>query len=224
MQTLIPPVDESQLALTVLRPEDGASLTLLDRERDSLLFAFAGSGSLAFAGELYGVEAGTAALVLAGEEATVAGDGLAVVCASVGPEVDRHAPLGRRETVVRLDESRSEQATGARAFQILFGPHNGSTRATLFAGFIPPGKAPWHYHLYDEIVWVPDGPGRLHIDDTTQDLGAGSAFRLRPREVHIVENASSDRDMTVIGVFTPAGSPSAAYLTPDVAAEYRFAG
>ena len=26
------------------------------------------------------------------------------------------------------------------------------------------------------------------------------------------------------GVFTPAGSPSAAYLTPDVAAEYRFAG
>ena len=30
--------------------------------------------------------------------------------------------------------------------------------------------------------------------------------------------------MTVIGIFTPAGSPSAAFLTPDVAAEYRFAG
>ena len=30
--------------------------------------------------------------------------------------------------------------------------------------------------------------------------------------------------MTIIGVFTPAGSPSAAYLTADVAAEYRFAG
>jgi hypothetical protein len=30
--------------------------------------------------------------------------------------------------------------------------------------------------------------------------------------------------MTIIGVFTPAGSPSAAYLTADVATAYRFAG
>jgi hypothetical protein len=41
--------------------------------------------------------------------------------------------------------------------------------------------------------------------------------------VHIVENAG-DREMTIIGIFTPAGSPSAAYLTADVAAEYRIAG
>ena len=30
--------------------------------------------------------------------------------------------------------------------------------------------------------------------------------------------------MTIIGLFTPAGSPSAAYLEPGVAAEYRVAG
>jgi hypothetical protein len=30
--------------------------------------------------------------------------------------------------------------------------------------------------------------------------------------------------MALVGIFTPAGSPSAAYLTADVAAEYRFAG
>jgi hypothetical protein len=30
--------------------------------------------------------------------------------------------------------------------------------------------------------------------------------------VHILENASPDRELTVMGVFTPAGSPSAAYL------------
>jgi quercetin dioxygenase-like cupin family protein len=126
--------------------------------------------------------------------------------------------------VASLDEAGSEKATGARSFQILFGPHNGSTRATLFAGFIPPGKAPWHYHLYDEIVWVPEGPGRLHTGETTEEIGPGSAFRLRPRQVHIVENLSTVDQMTVIGIFTPAGSPSAAYLMPDVAAEYRFAG
>ena len=144
--------------------------------------------------------------------------------ATVDGEVDLHAPMGRRELVTSLDVADAEQATGARSFQILFGPHNGSTRATLFAGFIPPGKSPWHYHLYDEIVWVPDGPGRLHLAEGDEELGAGAAFRLRPRQVHIVENEAADRELTIIGIFTPAGSPSAAYLTSDVAAEYRFAG
>ena len=141
----------------------------------------------------------------------------------MGADADRHAPLGARETVSRVDGAGAEKATGARSFQILLGPHNGSTRATLFAGFVPPGRAPWHYHLYDEIVWVADGQARLHIGETAEDLGTGSAFRLRPRQVHIVENLSAKEELTVIGIFTPAGSPSAAYLTADVAAEYRFA-
>ncbi len=142
---------------------------------------------------------------------------------TVDADVDLHAPMGPRELVVSLDAADTQQATGGRSFEILFGPHNGSTRATLFAGFVPPGRAPWHYHLYDEIVWVPEGPGRLHLAEGDAALESGSAFRLRPRQVHIVENASA-AEMTIIGVFTPAGSPSAAYLTADAAAEYRFAG
>ncbi len=169
--------------------------------------------------------AGSAALVLAGEEASIeAAAPLALLRVTVGSQADRHAPLGPREIVARLDASGSEAATGARSFQILFGPHNGSTRATLFAGYIPPGKSPWHYHLYDEIVYVPEGPARLHVGADELELAARSAFRLRPRQVHIVENTSADRELTIIGVFTPAGSPSAAYLTPDVADAYRFAG
>jgi quercetin dioxygenase-like cupin family protein len=128
--------------------------------------------------------------------------------------------MGPRELVATLEEKDAQQATGGRSFEILFGPQNGSTRATLFAGYVPPGKPPWHYHLYDEIVWVPTGPGRLHLAEGDEMLEAGAAFRLRPRQVHIVENAGAD-EMTIIGVFTPAGSPSAAYLTADVAAEYR---
>jgi quercetin dioxygenase-like cupin family protein len=221
---LAPPVDESALALSELRMSPGDEQRVMDPERDSLLFTFAGSGSITLGSETLPLAAGTAGLVLAGEEAQLeAAIELAAICAAIGPESDRHAPIGPRELVAALDHARSEKATGARSFQILFGPHNGSTRATLFAGFIPPGKAPWHYHLYDEIVWVPDGPGRLHIGDSTEELGPGSTFRLRPRQVHIVENLSASAEMTVIGIFTPAGSPSAAYLTPDVAAEYRFA-
>ena len=223
---IVPPTAGSALALLSLRLVAGSEHLIADGTRDTLLYVTGGAGSLVLADEAHAIGERSSALLVAGQEAALeAGrDGLAVVRATVGPDADRHAPLGPHETVVSLDEAGSEKATGARSFQVLFGPHNGSTRATLFAGFIPPGKAPWHYHLYDEIVWVPEGPGRLHLAEGVEELGAGSAFRLHPREVHIVENASSDREMTVIGIFTPAGSPSAAYLTPDVAAEYRFAG
>jgi quercetin dioxygenase-like cupin family protein len=222
---LVPALDGSALALTEHEGDPGATLALYDPERDTLLFVVRGSGSLAFDGGSTSLGSGSAALVLADEEATLeAGEnGLTVLRATVGPEADRHAPIGPRELVTSLETAGAEKATGARSFQVLFGPHNGSTRATLFAGFIPPGKAPWHYHLYDEIVWVPRGPGRLHIGDTATELGPGSTFRLRPRQVHIVENRS-DSEMTVIGIFTPAGSPSAAFLEPDIAAEYRFSG
>ena len=197
-----------------------------EREQDCLLYVFEGSGTIMLDSRESDLERGAAALVLAGEqgELEAGSSGLSALLTTVAPIADRHAPMGRREVTARLDAAEAEGASGARSFQILLGPHSGSTRATLFAGFIPPGRAPWHYHLYDEIVWVPEGPGRLHLEEGTEELGPGSVFRLRPRQVHIVENLSADREMTVIGVFTPAGSPSAAYLTPDVAAEYCFPG
>ncbi len=217
----IPEIAGSPLALANLHLDGGDTLALGDADRDSLLYVFDGSGSLDGG---TGLETGSAALVLAGErgELRAGAGGLGAVLATVGPDADRHAPLGPRETVAKLDAAETSAASGSRSFQILFGPHNGSTRATLFAGFVPPGRAPWHFHQYDEIVWIPEGPGRLHLGDEVEELAARTAFRLRPREVHIVENASADRELTIVGVFTPAGSPAAAYLEPDVAAEYRF--
>jgi quercetin dioxygenase-like cupin family protein len=209
---LVSGLDDSPLALLLVEL-DGDALTLADAERDSLLFVVSGSGSLSVGGEKHALAEGSAALVVAGEQATVDG-ALTILRATAGEEADRHAPLGSRETVVRLDAAASEGATGTRSYQVLLGPANGSTRATLFAGYVPPGRAPWHFHLYDEIVWVRDGPARLHLAEGVEDLAPGSAFRLRPRQVHIVENASSDRELGVIGIFTPAGSPSAAYLAP----------
>jgi quercetin dioxygenase-like cupin family protein len=220
----LPRLADSALALRTLTLEAGTSSALAEPEDDVLLYVGAGAGLLSAGEASAPVRARSAGLVLAGEEALVqATEELELVVLSVGPTAERHAAMGRRTLTASLDGADGGQASGARSFQILFGPTNGSTRATLFAGFVPPGKAPWHYHLYDEIVWVPDGPGRLHRGESVEELGAGSAFRLRPREVHIVENTSANGDLTIIGAFTPAGSPSAAYLTPDVAAEYSFA-
>ena len=219
---LVPRERGSTLALEGLRLSPGASVELADEPCDTLLFVHEGSGTLGST-ELAGAAAG---LVAAGETGTlVAGaDGLACVRVTLGAETDLHAPMGATEPVVALDHVEPGQATGSRSFQVLHGPHNGSTRATMFVGYIPPGKAPWHYHLYDEIVWILRGEGRLHIGDEIEPLAPGVAFRLRPREVHIVENTRQDAELAVLGIFTPAGSPSAAYLEPHVAGTYAFAG
>jgi quercetin dioxygenase-like cupin family protein len=210
--SIVPALADSALALSTLSFATG-DVELREAALDSLLYVVDGSGSLAVDGETIGLVAGTAVLVLAGEGATIAGE-LEILHATVGPGVDVHASLGERERVVRVDRDLDQGAVGKRGFQVLFGPHNGSSRATLFVGYVPPGRAPWHYHLYDEIVFIPEGSGRLHRTgaDEPEPLEPGAAFRLRPREVHIVENASTDRELTVLGLFTPAGSPSAAYL------------
>ena len=220
----VPPVRDSALALRTASLDSGMSWALGEPADDVLVYVAVGAGLLSVDETSAPVRARSAGLVLAGEEALLqATDPLELVVMSVGPGVDRHAPMGPRALTASLDGAGAQQATGARSFQILFDAANGSTRATLFAGFLPPGKAPWHYHLYDEIVWVPHGPGRLHVGETVEELGPGAAFRLRPREVHIVENVGPE-EMTIIGLFTPAGSPAAAYLAPEVAAGYRFAG
>ena len=217
-------VADSALALERRVLETSGTMSIGDPDADTFLYVVAGRGSISL-GETSKLEPRNAALVLSGEDAEVAADdALELVVMTVGPDVDHHAPMGPRALTASLGDGAAQHATGARSFEILFDASNGSTRATLFAGFVPPGKAPWHYHLYDEIVWVPEGPGRLHVGDAIEELGAGSAFRLRPREVHIVENTSANRELTIIGLFTPSGSPSAAYLSPEVANEYRIAG
>jgi quercetin dioxygenase-like cupin family protein len=219
---LVPSEKDSTLALEALRLAPDASLELTDDGHDTLLFAHEGSGSFGdsvLTGAAAGlVPAGTTCSLVAG------GTGLEGVRVTLGAETDLHAPMGARDPVVALDHVEPGQATGARSFQVLYGPHNGSTRATMFVGYIPPGKAPWHYHLYDEIVWVLRGEGRLHLGGDVEPLSSGVAFRLRPREVHIVENTRPDTELAVLGIFTPAGSPSAAYLEPDVVGSYAFPG
>ena len=210
---IVAPAAGSELAIETVHLARGESLEVGSTEDDSLLFLLAGHGMVSLAGG-HAVHAGAAVLVLADESAKLTGgeDGLTAVRASIGPKVDRHAPIGPRETLVAAERVEAGSATGKRSFQVLFGPHNGSTRATLFVGHVPPGAAPWHFHLYDEIVWIWRGEGRFHTQAATEPLAAGSAFRISPREVHIVENTSTTEELVVVGLFTPAGSPSAAYL------------
>jgi quercetin dioxygenase-like cupin family protein len=213
-QPLVPPAAASQLSLAALALRAGDAADVAGGRTDALVFVTAGGGTLELDGAEHALALGSGALVRPDETArlTAGAGGLGAVVARVAPGEHRHAPMGDRAVAVALEAVESGPATGSRSFQILFGPHNGCLFATLFVGYIPPGAAKLHYHLYDEIVMVVDGDGRLHLGGEQTPLRAGTAFRLRPLERHIVENSSSDRELVVLGVFTPAGSPSAAYL------------
>jgi quercetin dioxygenase-like cupin family protein len=150
-----------------------------------------------------------------GSATLVGGDPMATLAVfGAGPAADHHAPLGPRESVAELNLDGAAAATGSRSFQVLLGPDNGCCRATMFVGAVPPGAAPWHFHNYDEIICVLRGDGVYHQASGRQPTRPGSVVRIPPRTVHINENAAAE-EMHVLGVFTPAGSPSAAFLAAD---------
>src|SRR5438874_1825630 len=72
---------------------------------------------------------------------------------------------------------------------------------------------------YDEIVYVLEGEGALHIDGETAPLRVGSCVHLPARLVHCLENTGPG-EMHVLGVFRPAGSPAEAYYPDGTKAVY----
>lgn len=197
-------------ALVDLAP--GATWEVEAGEDQVLLYTASGEGRFGAAT----LSVGTAVRLGAGETGRVeAGtEPLRLIVFRCGPECDEHAPLGTPAGTAHVDLGSLDAATSGREFQVLFDMHNGSSRGTLFLGKVPPGAAPWHFHQYDEIVWILDGHGLYHLAGGDEEFEAGSAFRVRRREVHIVENAGSE-PMLLLGLFTPAGSPAAAFLASD---------
>jgi len=104
-------------------------------------------------------------------------------------------------------------ATAGREFSLLAHPANGCESVTQFVGYIPVGRAPDHFHKYDEVVYVLAGEGAFHVDGETAPLRAGSCVHLPAGLIHCLEN-SGPGEMRVLGVFRPAGSPAEAYY-PD---------
>jgi mannose-6-phosphate isomerase-like protein (cupin superfamily) len=99
------------------------------------------------------------------------------------------------------------ERTGDREFRVLLGPGPlGQLAITQFVGTIPPGRAPEHEHSYDEVVYVLDGEGVVHLSGGDTAIGGGTSIYLPPRHAHCLENTGT-RPLRVLGVFYPAGSP-----------------
>jgi mannose-6-phosphate isomerase-like protein (cupin superfamily) len=181
---------------------------------DEILYVLSGAGELVVGGDRSRLAAGVGAFLPAGTAWRVAnerGEPLTVLSVLVREPAPSD---GRGPAVVDLAAQELAGATAARRFQLGATPAVGCESATQFLGYIPPGRAPDHYHRYDEVVYVVGGEGVLHVEgEESEPIGAGSCVHLPARLIHCLENTGSE-DMVILGVFRPAGSPAEAYY-PD---------
>ena len=100
---------------------------------------------------------------------------------------------GRRDRRPAVPPARDTRSTAARS-------------VTQFVGFIPVGRAPDHFHAYDEVVYVLQGDGALHIDGETAPLARAPPCTCPPGSC-TASRTPGPGEMHVLGVFRPGGLP-----------------
>ena len=225
------------LEQTLIACGPGRSLPRDTGDCEEVLFVLSGEGVLRTGGETHALEPECGAYLAPGESYGLearGGEVLRVVAVRVEPagagsiansagaelagwgESEPVEPA--RAVVRRLADQESEAATTQREFRIVADPASGLRSATHFVGYIPTLRAPEHFHTYDEVIYVLDGAGVMHVDGAHHPLASGSSIQLPAGTVHCLENTGA-AVMRIVAVFRPAGSPAAAYY-PDGSPAY----
>jgi quercetin dioxygenase-like cupin family protein len=171
---------------------------------DELLYVLEGSARATVDGRQHELAPGTAVFIARGHAWSAEGAGRAVSVLVREPTASASS-----FEVVDLTDAQRASATGGRQF--VLGARCES--ATQFIGLVPPGRAPDHFHTYDEVIYILDGRGMLYAAGEEAELQPGSCVHLPARLVHSLANRG-DTELRLLGVFRPAGSPAEAYY-PD---------
>ena len=209
------------ISLRVLELEPGRSPGLRNAEADEVLYVLEGRGRAWIDGRGFELEPDTGFYLAPGRTLTLEADQRLVLASSRCPD-----PGGGLETVepvleppagtdrgptpfVRLRDE-PPQTTGDRWYKTLVGRAQGSLAVTQFVGAIPPGRAPDHFHHYEEVLCILQGSGRMWAGRTQAPIGPGSCIFLPRGQWHCVENQGPG-ELVLLGVLFPAGSPAVRY-------------
>ena len=196
-----------RLEQRIMRFAPGRSKPRGEDGKQELLYVASGGGTLHLEGEQHTLEPDMGVFVAAGERYEIENPGPEeIVLASV--LAPQESPAGEpRKVTVRYADRPALPASPNREFRFLVDDEAGCHDVTQFVGVIPPGRAAPHSHIYDEIVYVIEGEGILHMNDRESPLEPGSCVHLPPLHEHSLENTGA-RPMRVLGVFHPAGDPA----------------
>ena len=212
------------ISMRVLEFEHGISTAFRNESCDEVLYVLEGNGTLFLDGHPQEISPDTGIFLppktwLAAENP---GPGPLVMVSSPCPEPEAPEQLGPaptgttpgpeqppRRLTTRLSD-REACPTGDRWYRMMVDAQMGSKQVTQFVGSIPPGRAPDHYHHYEEVLCVLRGEGTMWAGETSAPIAPGSCIFLPRRQLHCVEN-TGDGELRLLGVFYPAGSPAVRY-------------
>jgi mannose-6-phosphate isomerase-like protein (cupin superfamily) len=197
-----PETGAKAISLRLLEFDPGMSPVLRNEEFDEVLFSL-GSCTI-FIDELtHELEPQSGVFISSQQAYRVENRGTEPVCfvSSQCPSTKASPP-----PVVKLADQRA-MPTGDRWYRVLI-----DSEVTQFVGSIPPGRAPDHFHEYEEVLFILQGEGRAWKDDRSTPIESGSCIYLPRRQVHCVENTGTG-ELRLLGVFYPAGSPAVRYET-----------
>lgn len=200
-----PQVEGKLISLRVLEFGPGRSSAFTNQDRDEVLFSLS-SCTLVIDGVAHEVEPQSGVFISAKKTFHFENRGNEPVCV-VGvqcPPTETHPST----TVVKLSDQRA-MPTADRWYRVLI-----DSEVTQFVGSIPPGRAPDHFHEYEEVLFILRGDGRMWAGATSTPIGYGSCIYLPRRQVHCVENTGTG-ELRLLGVFYPAGSPAVRYETSN---------
>ena len=209
------------ISLRLLEFGSGTSPVLRNRVSDEVIYVLEGDCTVLIDDEAYEVGPETGIYLRPGQTLRVENSRSEVVrfVSSQCPE-DRDDGVGLSQTaktdlppIVKLSDRRA-LPTADRWYRVLVDDEIGSEQVTQFVGSIPPGRAPDHYHEYEEVLFILRGEGRMWAGETHTPIGPGSCIYLPRRQVHCVENTGSG-ELRLLGVFYPAGSPAVRYEATD---------
>jgi mannose-6-phosphate isomerase-like protein (cupin superfamily) len=202
-----------RLEQRVLTFEPGRSEERTTGDRQEVLYVAAGRGTLHLGGEAHELGRETGAFLVPGDRYAIENPGpgeLRLVSVSAPCEGSE-----RSQVTVRYADRPVLPASPNREFRYLVNQDAGCLDVTQFVGTIPPGRAAMHSHTYDEVVYVVEGEGVLHLGGKDAPLRPGTCIHLPPLEEHCLEN-TGPTPMRVLGVFHPSGDPSSkAYVAND---------
>jgi mannose-6-phosphate isomerase-like protein (cupin superfamily) len=210
-----------QLAQTIREYGRGRAAAHVHTVAEEILYVASGRGACHIAGFRYPIEPGSGVYVPAGSAWSVenpSDEPLVVVsvCCPEEPaqEIEEPAPSpsSGAKPPRRVVHERDCEAipSGDRQFKLLVDKDLGCRQVTQFVGFIPPSKAPFHSHTYEEAIYILEGTGVAHTEEESAEFGPGASIYLPGGVRHCLENPGTAA-VKLLGVFYPSGSPAARY-------------
>jgi mannose-6-phosphate isomerase-like protein (cupin superfamily) len=216
------------ISFSTLELEAGSGARWLNAGCDEVFFVLEGKGDVFLDEERHEVGQSAGVFVRPWQEVRIRNSGrqplvlLDSRCPDPGPGLSfdsrrAAAPSGGGPAVVRFEDQPVARAGDGRSFRVLVDSRIGCEQTTQFVGFVPPGRAPDHFHEYEEVVCILEGEGLFWSGRESAPIAAGTCVYLPRRQPHCVENRG-DSPLSLYGLFYPAGSPAVRYAPDGISA------